>query len=215
MTVAKASLEKDHSKQLTVLTFAQKSIADACSVRTVHVIKKGYRQCKFLLCIMEAFSKLVVNRVCRCNSSSSNLITTSTGKSLIDTTRMSTYMGVVRMEDQSFSCFATWVQVEWDAIASRGVVRLSNGTEVQVFPSAEDDQGQVMISHKHVNWTTSSIRRMLGDFRQCSPCTCCDRSRRWCLPTVCCYNIRCGVRGLPFGLCSFVPISCTCFGCRS
>ncbi|XP_024379933.1 uncharacterized protein [Physcomitrium patens] len=86
-----------------------------------------------------------------------------------------------------------------------GVVKLSNGTELQLFPASDT-------LHKHI---MNSTRRILGDFRQCSPCTCCDRSRRWCLPTVCCYNIRCGVRGLPFGLCSFVPISCTCFGCRS
>lgn len=98
---------------------------------------------------------------------------------------------------------------EWDAIASApltsDVVKFSNGTELQLFPNTPE------LLHKHAN----STRRVLGDFRQCSPCTCCDRSRRWCLPTVCCYNIRCGVRGLPFGLCSFIPVSCACFGCRS
>lgn len=102
------------------------------------------------------------------------------------------------------------IKSEWDTISSTAlksdVVRFSNGTELRLFPASDG------VSHKHLNSTT---RRILGDFRQCSPCTCCDRSRRWCLPTVCCYNIRCGVTGLPFGLCSFVPISCTCFGCRS
>ncbi len=85
------------------------------------------------------------------------------------------------------------------------LVKLSNGTEVQLFPSVE------VAHHEHVNET----RRRLGDFQQCSPCTCCDRTRSWCIPLVCCYNIRCNLEGLPFGLCSFIPISCSCFGCSS
>jgi hypothetical protein len=84
------------------------------------------------------------------------------------------------------------------------VVKFLNGTELQLFPSSE-------LIHKQVNET----RRRLGDFQQCSPCTCCDRTRSWCIPTACCYNIRCNLQGLPFGLCSFVPISCTCYGCTS
>jgi hypothetical protein len=85
------------------------------------------------------------------------------------------------------------------------LVKLSNGTEVQLFPSVE------VVHHEHVNET----RRRLGDFQQCSPCTCCDRTHSWCIPLVCCYNIQCNLEGLPFGLCSFIPISCSCFGCRS
>jgi hypothetical protein len=85
------------------------------------------------------------------------------------------------------------------------MVRFANGTELQLFPTSEAG-----VIQEHINGT----RRMLGVFRQCSPCTCCDKTRRWCLPTVCCYNIRCGLQGLPYGLCSFIPISCTCFGCR-
>ncbi|XP_024369820.1 uncharacterized protein [Physcomitrium patens] len=84
------------------------------------------------------------------------------------------------------------------------MLRLTNGTELQLFPTSETQ------IHEHVNGT----RRKLGVFRQCSPCTCCDKTRRWCLPTFCCYNILCGVQGLPYGLCSFIPISCACFGCR-
>ncbi|KAG0589293.1 hypothetical protein M758_1G009100 [Ceratodon purpureus] len=94
---------------------------------------------------------------------------------------------------------------EGDSMSLAGdMVRFSNGTELQLFPSAE----------AHVQEHINGTRRMLGVFRQCSPCTCCDKTRRWCLPTVCCYNIRCGLQGLPYGLCSFIPISCTCFGCR-
>ncbi|XP_024393300.1 uncharacterized protein [Physcomitrium patens] len=84
------------------------------------------------------------------------------------------------------------------------VLTLANGTELQLFPNSP---GHI---HEHMNGT----RRMLGVFRQCSPCTCCDKTRRWCLPTVCCYNIKCGLQGLPYGLCSFIPISCTCYGCK-
>lgn len=84
------------------------------------------------------------------------------------------------------------------------VIRWANGTELQLFPASEG----------HVQEHRNGTRRRLGVFRQCSPCTCCDKTRRWCLPTVCCYNIRCGLQGLPYGLCSFIPISCTCFGCR-
>jgi hypothetical protein len=100
------------------------------------------------------------------------------------------------------------VRDEWEIIPSSAsgsdVVKLSNGTEVQLFPSSQPHHG-------HVNET----RRKLGDFQQCSPCTCCDRTRSWCIPLVCCYNIQCDLEGLPFGLCSFIPISCTCFGCSS
>lgn len=85
------------------------------------------------------------------------------------------------------------------------LMKLSNGTEVQLFPSVE------VAHHEHVNET----RRRLGDFQQCSPCTCCDRTHSWCIPLVCCYNIQCNLEGLPFGLCSFIPISCSCFGCSS
>lgn len=81
---------------------------------------------------------------------------------------------------------------------------LTNGSILQISPHAEEPL------YKRMN----STRRKLGDFRECSPCTCCDSSRRWCLPTVCCYHINCGVRDLPFGLCSFTPISCSCLGCR-
>jgi hypothetical protein len=107
----------------------------------------------------------------------------------------------------SASCLQQ-VRDEWEIIpssASRSdVVKLSNGTEVQLFPSSQPHHG-------HVNET----RRKLGDFQQCSPCTCCDRTRSWCIPLVCCYNIQCDLEGLPFGLCSFIPISCTCFGCST
>ncbi|CAK9865599.1 unnamed protein product [Sphagnum jensenii] len=100
------------------------------------------------------------------------------------------------------------VRDEWEIIPSSAsgsdLVKLSNGTEVQLFPSSQPHHG-------HVNET----RRKLGDFQQCSPCTCCDRTRSWCIPLVCCYNIQCDLEGLPFGLCSFIPISCTCFGCSS
>ncbi|CAM6018127.1 unnamed protein product [Sphagnum balticum] len=85
------------------------------------------------------------------------------------------------------------------------LMKLFNGTEVQLFPSVE------VVHHKHVNET----RRRLGNFQQCSPCTCCDRTHSWCIPLVCCYNIQCNLEGLPFGLCSFIPISCSCFGCSS
>ena len=98
---------------------------------------------------------------------------------------------------------------EWGSIASgplaTDIITFANGTKLQLFPTSE-----ATLRHQHMNGT----RRNLGDFRQCSPCTCCDRTRRWCLPTVCCYNIRCGIPGLPFGMCSFIPISCTCYGCR-
>lgn len=107
---------------------------------------------------------------------------------------------------------------EWDTIAktplTSDLIRFENGTELQLFPNFKGDvvhKQQQQQQHHHTN---NGTRRILGDFRQCSPCTCCDRSRTWCLPTVCCYNIRCGLRGLPFGLCSFTPVSCTCFGCR-
>ena len=85
--------------------------------------------------------------------------------------------------------------------------RLTNGTALQISPFVH--HGQPLLRHHNNN-----TRRKLGDFRECSPCTCCDSTRRWCLPTVCCYDINCGVQGLPFGLCSFTPISCTCLGCR-
>ncbi|KAG0621388.1 hypothetical protein M758_3G016100 [Ceratodon purpureus] len=82
---------------------------------------------------------------------------------------------------------------------------LTNGTILQISPSAREPL------YKHI---VNSTRRKLGDFRECSPCTCCDSTRRWCLSTVCCYHINCGIRDLPFGLCSFTPISCSCLGCR-
>lgn len=84
---------------------------------------------------------------------------------------------------------------------------LTNGTLLQISPSFQEPifkhHGDMIIP-----------RRKLGGFRECSPCTCCDSTRRWCLPTVCCYQIDCGVRDLPFGICSFTPISCSCLGCR-
>ncbi|KAH9564627.1 hypothetical protein CY35_04G035100 [Sphagnum magellanicum] len=112
--------------------------------------------------------------------------------------------------DQSYQSGASdeVVRDEWEIITSSllrmEVVKFSNGTELQLFPSSEP-------IHKQLN----EMRRRLGDFQQCSPCTCCDRTRSWCIPTACCYNIRCNLQGLPFGLCSFVPISCTCYGCTS
>ena len=113
------------------------------------------------------------------------------------------------------SCDLQGLDGEWEAIVNRpltsDVVKFTNGTQLQLFPATSSEGGLV---HGQVHVENGTMRRMLGDFRQCSPCTCCDRTRRWCLPTVCCYNIRCGLRGLPYGLCSFIPISCTCFGCR-
>ncbi|XP_024378107.1 uncharacterized protein [Physcomitrium patens] len=88
-------------------------------------------------------------------------------------------------------------------------IRLTNGTTLRIAPVT------TLLYNLHRNVSLASThRRKLGDFRECSPCTCCDSSRRWCLPTVCCYHINCGVRDLPFGLCSFTPISCSCLGCR-
>uniref|UniRef100_A0A7I4FR85 DUF7866 domain-containing protein n=2 Tax=Physcomitrium patens TaxID=3218 RepID=A0A7I4FR85_PHYPA len=100
------------------------------------------------------------------------------------------------------------VEPEMDITTLTGdTIVLTNGTTLQIAPTATP----IYNFHKNLH---SIHGRKLGDFRECSPCTCCDSSRQWCLPTLCCYHINCGVRDLPFGLCSFTPISCSCLGCR-
>ncbi|KAG1331500.1 hypothetical protein COCNU_02G014680 [Cocos nucifera] len=57
-------------------------------------------------------------------------------------------------------------------------------------------------------------RRRLNSFRICALCTCCGGPRGLCLPSPCCYAIKCNIPNRPFGFCSFTPKTCNCFGCR-
>ncbi|CAN0859518.1 hypothetical protein LINGRAHAP2_LOCUS7679 [Linum grandiflorum] len=61
-------------------------------------------------------------------------------------------------------------------------------------------------------------RRRLNSFQMCALCTCCGggggASKRYCLPSPCCYAINCNIPNRPFGYCSFTPKACNCFGCH-
>ncbi|CAN1187073.1 hypothetical protein LINPERPRIM_LOCUS11223 [Linum perenne] len=58
-------------------------------------------------------------------------------------------------------------------------------------------------------------RRRLNSFQMCALCTCCGGgSKRYCLPSPCCYAINCNIPNRPFGYCSFTPKTCNCFGCH-
>jgi len=60
----------------------------------------------------------------------------------------------------------------------------------------------------------NETRRKLGTFQICSLCTCCGGRHHLCLPSPCCYAINCNIPNRPFGLCSFTPKACNCFGCH-
>jgi len=57
-------------------------------------------------------------------------------------------------------------------------------------------------------------RRKLGSFRICAICTCCGGAKGICIASPCCYAIDCNIPNKPFGLCSFIPKACNCFGCH-
>ncbi|KAH7405488.1 hypothetical protein KP509_15G072400 [Ceratopteris richardii] len=80
---------------------------------------------------------------------------------------------------------------------------ISNETDWEIIP------------HPNLqNHSFNITRRALGSFRICALCTCCGGRHRFCIPSACCYTITCGSPNRPFGLCSFTPVSCNCFGCH-
>ncbi|KMZ75567.1 hypothetical protein ZOSMA_113G00550 [Zostera marina] len=74
---------------------------------------------------------------------------------------------------------------------------------------SSDMRMKPLVSQEMINET----RRRLGSFQVCGLCTCCGGVRRQCLPSPCCYTINCNLPNRPFGLCSFTPKACNCFGC--
>ncbi|GMG99931.1 hypothetical protein Nepgr_001771 [Nepenthes gracilis] len=62
---------------------------------------------------------------------------------------------------------------------------------------------------------TNEAIRKLGSFQICAPCSSCsDGAEGHCLLSPCCYAIKCNLPHRPFGLCSFTPMTCNCFGCH-
>ncbi|WJX19149.1 hypothetical protein P8452_08869 [Trifolium repens] len=55
----------------------------------------------------------------------------------------------------------------------------------------------------------------LGGFQICALCTCCGGAKGMCLPSPCCYALKCNLPNRPFGFCSFIPRTCNCFGCHT
>ncbi|XP_024536518.1 uncharacterized protein LOC9645444 [Selaginella moellendorffii] len=104
-----------------------------------------------------------------------------------------------------------------DGAQSQGIAKCESSSSQIPLASNQSAPGDTFpasgIRYEAFN-NSSARRRRLGDFRECAPCTCCtDQTRKYCFLTGCCYNINCSLRRVPFGLCSFTPVSCNCFGC--
>ncbi|KAK1431525.1 hypothetical protein QVD17_07985 [Tagetes erecta] len=87
--------------------------------------------------------------------------------------------------------------------------------EMMMVPLIEPEKGEIF------RLVLNETRRKLGGFKICSLCTCCAAGgggggggRGYCLPSPCCYAINCNIPNRPFGVCSFTPKTCNCFGCH-
>eukprot|EP00250_Pteridium_aquilinum_P033597 c5910_g1_i1 orf=1-435(-) len=87
------------------------------------------------------------------------------------------------------------------------VVRLSNGTEVEIYPMEEGEANEdIMRMVGGMGLADEMKRRKLSPFGVCSVCKCCDGTQTVCMLNPCCYSIVCNDQ--PFGLCSLSPSSC-------
>ncbi|XP_068667591.1 uncharacterized protein [Aristolochia californica] len=62
-----------------------------------------------------------------------------------------------------------------------------------------------------------SNRRMLAPFQLCLLCKCCaaNSGASNCSSMPCCFGIDCQLPDKPFGVCAFVPKTCSCSTCGS
>ncbi|KAL3520539.1 hypothetical protein ACH5RR_018688 [Cinchona calisaya] len=84
---------------------------------------------------------------------------------------------------------------------------MMNGTVVEDMVPMIEPGKEMMVM-------VNESRRKLGSFQICALCTCCVARGGYCLPTPCCYAISCNIPNRPFGVCSFLPKTCNCFGCH-
>ncbi|GAV83789.1 hypothetical protein CFOL_v3_27234 [Cephalotus follicularis] len=81
---------------------------------------------------------------------------------------------------------------------------LSSGEYKPVGPT----EYQVLVE---ANADYATRRRLQQPFQLCLPCKCCSSTTCATLP--CCFGIDCQLPNKPFGVCAFVPKTCSCTSC--
>ncbi|KAK1562286.1 hypothetical protein Q3G72_009426 [Acer saccharum] len=88
----------------------------------------------------------------------------------------------------------------------------------QLWPTGGTEYRPVIEFEDIQNNTSRRRRRRLAPYQLCLLCKCCTAaatSSSTCLTMPCCFGIDCNLPNKPFGVCAFVPKTCSCTSCTT